>query len=93
MRDEAQDDCLGAILAVGDDDAFLDQRLGDGLVDVREHIAQLGQRDDDLGGNDRRAQALDPHQAEALLPLVLGDLIGQHLPLVGSDDRRQAGQR
>ena len=42
-------------------------------------VAERGERDDHLGRHEARAEPLDDHELEAVLPLVLGDLVAEDL--------------
>ncbi len=79
--DEAQDDGLGlSVASLLDDDAFLDDRLVDLVLDVLHERAEFLERNDDLGRDERGPEPFDDHQLETVLPLVVGDLLAQDLP-------------
>ena len=85
VRDEAEQHDLVALA----DHALEDERLLDLVVDLAEDRGHLGQRNDDLGRNDRRADALEAHRGETLLPLVLGRLGVEFGAAVAGDDLRE----
>jgi hypothetical protein len=90
--DEAEDhDLRLAVGATPDDDALLDDRLVDLALDLLHHVAERVERHDDLGRHERRAEALHDHQLEAMLPLVLGDAVGEDLGLARPDQLGQPG--
>ena len=64
VRDEAEQHDLVALA----DHALEDERLLDLVVDLAEHGGHLGERHDDLGRDDRRADALEAHRARSAAP-------------------------
>ncbi len=89
VRDEAEQHDLVALA----DHALEDERLVDLLVDLAEDGRHLGSGTTTSVGHDRRADPLEAHRREALLPLVLGGLGVQLGPALGFDDGLRAPRR
>ena len=86
LRDEPEQHDLGLVVrTTGDRDAVEHERLIDLRTQILQRRAQARERNHDLGGHERGTEALDAHDAEAVVPLVTRELFRESLTAARRD--------